>query len=390
MSVQRVSKRSLSAAETDHDGSPIKKLRRSPNPVVPFETPFPTELSLSQTFRLPSSRGSHISPSNMSPVKSKRNLDTSKWKENSDAAHRPRALRTYGGSRKTRSVRGGTKRTALLESPFSVNSSSSSPNKESSHGPTTKTRLGTQKRTLSDTGFLQNLPAVSHSTTTSPLKMDAGNVITLHRRPSEPVMSHAQEEFQFPAGNFASAPQNQSAYMDSIFSLNVDFNRPPSQLSMYDYNLGSGAHDEAALDINLDGFFAGMQCASTPHARRTRRGKDLVASSVEMDEDSDEDSIFGSADIDGKSIQAHSGRRIVSSASGLVSIADDVDETAMSSWISDSLISPPKRSDRPEDRRRASDAYLDPAEYDIQMRDVTRRLQDLGVPKGDNSLGILQ
>lgn len=180
--------------------------------------------------------------------------------------------------------------------------------------------------------------------------------------------------------------------MDSIHSLNVDFNRPPSQLSMYDYNLGSGERNEAEQDINLDGFFADVQYASTPHTR-TRREKNHhdLASSVGMDMDydsDDDDSIFGSADFEGQSRQAYTGRHIVSSASGLVSIVDGKPE--MSSWINDSLISPPKRSPRHESRRLASSAYSDSAEYDVQMSDVTKRLQNLGVPVAENSLGIYQ
>jgi len=366
-------KRTLSDASTDSEASPPKKMKPTAllaRAQLPFETPQPTELSLTQTFRLPSSKAAYASPPSSSFVKNKKiSSDVSlSWKENTTAGRLPRPKKTYR-SRKSRA-----RQNTVLESPFATGSSSAGENSSPTAEPSvSKKHPLSQKRTLSDTGFLQNLPAViSHSTNASPSKItEEKNMPHLHRRPSEPGMSHpAMHTFQFPALP-AAISQDPSAYMDSTTPpSNVDFNRPPSQLSMYDYNLSSGLNGgREEFQPNLDGFFADVQHTSTPFTRRER-----PHSTMDIDSD-EEDSIFSSMEYTG----AIANEGVTSAVTGLVSL----DES--STWIEDSLISPPKRTRA----SRMAVLSIDSSEHDIEMGDFTRRFQGLSVPAPTGLLGNL-
>ncbi|KAK7059781.1 hypothetical protein R3P38DRAFT_3341353 [Favolaschia claudopus] len=225
----------------------LKRARRSSNPEVfsskkmkssvvtpagspsQFETPHPSALSEEQKFKLNSSRGPDVDPSQFSPL----------------PVSRPRISRTASRHLKENASSRALQKGKALDSPFNSrpNSAASSPQKSlpvfsSPISPEDHTQK-IFRRTLSDTHYNPNIPQ-SVSTTSSPTPGTHSPLRT--RRPSAPSPLRwipKEDSFEF---LFASNTND------------IDFNRPPSSLSFY------GDSDSQ--------FFDEVQGVSTPASQR--------------------------------------------------------------------------------------------------------------------------
>lgn len=249
-----------------------------------YETPFPNPSSDSLAYKLPSSVPKDTGK--LSPVPVVRRTSSRNLKEN-----------RVGRKSKSRSK-------GVLESSFPIDADIIP-----IHFP---------KRTLSDKYpvNVQLLPLQSQPTTTSPqfqqLEFERG------RRPSEPAPPRTHISF---LDSDIKKPGNVEF---SIPSSKVDFNRPPSQLSLY------------------DGMFADVQFVSTPFRFARNLGEGTVGprllSKPLSDTDTDEE---GEGDIMSPfKLLKRSLQKKRQMSAGYMS--PDEEETE---WITDSLISPPTRAD---------------------------------------------
>lgn len=387
--------------------APAKKTRTRKPLDTRYETPHPSLLSESQAYKLPSSVGSYLSPSKFSPIPkgsstrhTHRRTSSTNLKENASVTasyspfprKQPQNTKKYGKSRRSR-----RKRVAVpLESPFNSSGSASSASSPGT-GPNIS-RLASQSAT--------NLP----DSIESPVKT---------RRPSAPTPPRLSDWKYFPT-HTVSALDLRSPIVDSHLDADLppnaflsfarpssnhsqpDFNRPPSQLSMYDYN-SAAVYDDKPMDIdnidsaNHDAFFMGVRGTSTPfkhlgslnpHDRQVGGAMDhtaltrsaLLQSIAGTETDTDCDSCgFDSDDEDMDSKRPnHFFRRLKltsmnrsKTGSGYVTPDDSGDEKICprSPWINDSLISPPKTIDwQLVPKHSENDAYKHAdGRYDVLM-----------------------
>ncbi|KAK0218245.1 hypothetical protein IW262DRAFT_1393112 [Armillaria fumosa] len=262
-----------------------------------YETPFPNPSSDNLAYKLPSSapRAGGTGKFSPVPVPSVRRTSSRNLKEN--------RVKSTSKSRSRSKPRKG-----VLESPFPV---FDAPDEEEA-----PSRF--PKRALSDR-FQPNVPVPqqSHSTTTSPQPQ-----YERRRRPSVPTPPRTHISFLDPDDRHHGIGDVEF----SIASPEVDFNRPPSQLSLYD-----GA-----------GMFADVQFVSTPFRfARNREGtidprmlskRDNLLSDTDTDEEGPITSPY--------KLLKRSLRKSRGMSAGYTT--PDEEETG---WISDSLISPPTRGD---------------------------------------------
>ncbi|KAK7046932.1 hypothetical protein R3P38DRAFT_3423210 [Favolaschia claudopus] len=276
----------------------LKRARRSSNPEVfsskkmkssvvtpagspsQFETPHPSALSEEQKFKLNSSRGPDVDPSQFSPL----------------PVSRPRISRTASRHLKENASSRALQKGKALDSPFNSrpNSAASSPQKSlpvfsSPISPEDHTQK-IFRRTLSDTHYNPNIPQ-SASTTSSPTPGAHSPLRT--RRPSAPSPLRwipKEDSFEF------------------LFSSNtndIDFNRPPSSLSFY------GDADSQ--------FFDEVQGVSTPASQRgSYRHSSPFANDDDGMQEPDRTVTQDAMDVDGSPPTRE-----------------------RSPWLEDSLISPP-------------------------------------------------
>ncbi|KIK61975.1 hypothetical protein GYMLUDRAFT_72991 [Collybiopsis luxurians FD-317 M1] len=379
----RLLKRNIS---TDAPIEPPKRPKLRKPLDTRYETPHPSLLSSDSAFKLPSSVGPAESPSKFSPIPSTkrthRRTSSTNLKENASVLQtsspfpqpkqRYRRVKKYGKASRRRPV--------TLESPFNScsSSASSASSPESLPNP----------RTLSDLRLNTNISRqASHSTVSSPILVESP--IRL-RRPSAPTPPRISSWNYVPSHTVSAidlhAPPSDPEFHldadlppDAFYPIvrpspnhsQLDFNRPPSQLSMYDYNRSVTLEDAMDVDkADPDAFFSDVRGTSTPFKhlgslgvtdRRFGGTMDPTAftgsalslqSAAEFpdtDTDSDPD---GCSDED---MEASRPFRLLQQAwknkskarSGYVTPSEDSDEEMgpRSPWISDSLISPPKTAD---------------------------------------------
>lgn len=221
---------------------------------MPLETPHPSLLSEGTAYKLPSSVGQHETPRDFSPLP----VPTSKRLKENRVKPPPKTYGKYGKK----------KGSAALESPFG----DSSPEKGGLVAP--KQPKQATKDLLILGGPLSTVPVLA-SAPSSPHQRTAA------RRPSfDAPHTHIDFDLFSP-------------------SRDIDFNRPPSQMSLYDYN-------SRAFDADLPGL-----AQSTPKHPL-----------VSYDTDTDEEDEF---------------------SLGLGGGYETPDNDDDDDWVSDSLISPPKK-----------------------------------------------
>lgn len=404
-------KRGISAgsSEVNMVGSPFKKIKLRAGK---YETPHPTASSQEEVYKLPSSVGAADDDDNLSPVPTRR-TSSNGLKEN--AINRP--TKTYKS--RSRSAKDNDRN---LASPFHSrpNSTGTSPHKNHNNSSSNVTKLKLKdrmrgKRTLSDKQYNPNLPrgglgdqgALKKSqskqslrTTNSPRGYFPVQFSpNKPRRPSAPTPPrtstwvHTEDYHGFSGTAGTGTAQNimNGALGDTFYAEffahgsglgNVDFNRPPSQLSLYDYN----GHSTLDFDLDLDksalseGFFANAQGISTPFrvasatatGTKTRKlkheGSDGISRSITYDYETDTDSEEENADDPGcntslgisSSLASRKPTPFYRAGSGYITPANQSEDEGdvtysqggranhsgsrrveRSPWISDSLISPP-------------------------------------------------
>ncbi|KAF5384625.1 hypothetical protein D9757_007511 [Collybiopsis confluens] len=367
----RLLKRNVSLDATKE---PPKKPRLRKPLDTRYETPYPSGLGSDSLYKLPSSVGSVESPSKFSPIPSARRphrrTSSTNLKENvlvpqnspfPQSKPRQHRIKKYGKSSKRRPL--------TLESPF--NSCSSSPSSTSSPDSCQDIHTLTHSSRI-----------VSHSTASSPVPGSPTRV----RRPSVPtpprisswnyISSHTVSAVDLHAAPSNNPESRIDTSPNAFYPVvrpspnhsQMDFNRPPSQLSLYDYNC-SGTLDSMAVDgaDNEDPFFADVRGTSTPFnhlgslgATERRFGGTVDPSALsassrilsstalcpDTDTDSDPD---GCSDEDADATRPFqllqlAWKKKSKARSGYITPAEDSDEEMRprSPWINDSLISPPK------------------------------------------------
>ncbi|KAF7311415.1 hypothetical protein MKEN_01043400 [Mycena kentingensis (nom. inval.)] len=291
-----ISKRLRSAKQ-----APVATPSSSPPqaPSVPspsfFETPHPSALTEEQKFKLKTTRPAE--PNQVSPFPNVRSLRsrTSSRNQKENASRRGRA----------------SKKTKFLDSPFNSRpgSAATSPQK------TATNPQSSFKRTLSDTQYNPNV-LHSASTTASPAYTHSPGLRA--RRPSAPspprpadwMLPHDLEQ------------ELQQAFSNPFFfPTDVDFNRPPSSLSMYG-------------DLDADHFFDDAQGVSTPASKTTAYRQPPMDIEDDFAMDVDVEATF--AAVGGPKLKEFRRDR--------------------SPWLSDSLISPPNSQEW--NRVPQNDAYM--------------------------------
>ena len=346
-----------------------------------LHTPHPTQLTEDQVFRLESSRGLPLSPDHefspvplvpprriFSPASSKPTRSTRKTMHNTakrgndSLSHRTssRSLKENTSSRSSRSVSKSTQKSATstagnpprrstrprsrphgsrlpLASPFA--SQPSSPYAKTLHTqPITKTTkisnvaIANSKRILLDTHYNPNLPQ-AQSTANSPTRPARETAGVNARRPSAPSATSYRPDvaswFVSPANQGCTTEISRNVVRSpNIFDLisgnggrglNVDFNRPPSQLSF------NSSYDED--------FFGDAQSISTPFGLKLQDGVYEPAGHTESSsEDEGEDRYLN------RYISCVSRPQSGPSANQIK--LDNLDHEH-STWITDSLISAP-------------------------------------------------
>jgi len=379
-SIQRL-KRNIS--NDPQKEAPYKKHKaRKPFDDVRFKTPDPTLLSQSEVYKLPSSVGSHVSPSDFSPIPNKipyprwvRKTSSTNLKENfasgSPVVKSRLVTKKYGKSRrKFRSKNAG------LESPFNSCSSSASSPRSSSDSIFSPNF----KQTLSDNVFGPNNPKSASQSQLDDIVPEVSPGIP--RRPSAPTLPHNRDrihrilnsasavDLHIPHGldrptgsldasqHFCRLPSNPS----------IDWDRPPSRASLFDYS-GTYAYHES-MDVDLDnsapgnGFFADVRGTSTPFKRfdgpftsvgtvdpvllTARVISDTETDSCSSDSEGDMNASSKSMITASRRLKAASRKRMKRGSgyttphdSDVEDFQDSIFSNDRSPWISDSLISPP-------------------------------------------------
>ncbi|KAF8217623.1 hypothetical protein K438DRAFT_5211 [Mycena galopus ATCC 62051] len=307
MSHEELSHRLLKRVRRLSNPEPFSSKKPKTSQVTPagspsqFETPHPSALTEEQIFKLNSSRGVAVHPDQFSP------LPVSRRKVSRTGSHNLKENATLRTQSKGK----------LLDSPFNSRPSSaaSSPQKSQSvRGSPTSTEQSSQrlsKRTLSDTHYNPNIPQ-SASTANSPIHTHSP---VRPRRPSAPsplrpgnwIPKETSFDFNLPAAlaNPFFLPFTTNA---------VDFNRPPSSLSVY----GDGDEDTQ--------FFDEAQGISTP---ATKRSAYTLGSAVVDDDDEYQPDLTITQDtMDIDILRSSTGMKVLPTRE-------------RSPWLSDSLISPP-------------------------------------------------
>ncbi|KAL0566070.1 hypothetical protein V5O48_015946 [Marasmius crinis-equi] len=347
-----------------------------------YETPHPTSQSQSEVYKLPSSVGEPVSPSDFSPIPKKTVRKTSSTNLKENAGKSPFGKerfnkKKYGKSKNQKAI------SRALESPFIP----SSP--VAGGGPDEELfKKSMNQHVLSSTGHDPNVPA---HTAQIPARIHVSPFKS--RRPSAPTPPR-KSDWDFVQTNNGSAvdlglgdttvsgqAQNFNDQEGVGFGFprssnrSIDFNRPPSQLSLYDYNR-SATYDDPPRE-EQEGFFAGIRDESTPFklpsffdsqaqargagvlgalpltSRQLREVSDTDTDSDSCGWDSDEqenmrsktgsDSIFQSLKLASRT------RARSSDGSGYVTPSaedsEDDEDTQRSPWIEDSLISAPNTRD---------------------------------------------
>ncbi|KAJ3849610.1 hypothetical protein EV368DRAFT_67302 [Lentinula lateritia] len=368
---------------------PIKKPKMRKPLETRYQTPYPSALSESQVYQLPSSIGPYLSPSKFSPIpkahlqRNHRRTSSTNLKENASVlcspfpkGKHPQKLKKYGKAAKRTSKKRVDPRANGTPSD-SCSSSASSPDRRN------------QELTLAEKIHNSSIPRsrASQSTTNSPAE-----TTTRVRRPSAPTppkkfgwkdlvpthpvdprvpISHnPQSHFDPDANEFIRPSPNHSQ---------LDFNRPPSQLSLYDYNRSVTYHDMDVDDVastDQDAFFTDVQGTSTPFknlsslsvadrrfggtvdpAALSGSALSFLQSNIDGQEtDTDNDSCGFDSDEAIDDPGPHGSFRALKlasrnkskSGSGYITPSCDSGDEEMgrrSPWISDSLISPPKTID---------------------------------------------
>ncbi|KAJ3789839.1 hypothetical protein GGU10DRAFT_431454 [Lentinula aff. detonsa] len=401
---------------------PVKKPKIRKPLDTRYETPH-SSLSESQAaFKLPSSVGPYLSPSKFSPIpklpqRTHRRTSSTNLKENASVLYspftgkgkRPQQLKKYGKAAK----RANQKIVNSRNPSDSCSSSASSPTSRE------------DEPNLADNIHISNISRsrVSQSTANSPAESP-----TRIRRPSAPTPPSRSDWKNYMSTHTMSSAVDLRApivgYPESYFADSNDFirplpnhsqlnfNRPPSQLSLYDYNSSVTYNDNMEVDkvADRDAFFTDVQGTSTPFKNfgsldvADRRfggtvdpavlsGSSLLQSNFdEQETDTDNDSCRFDSDEEMdtsthfKPFQALqlASRNKSKSGSGYITPSDDSDDEDMcrrSAWIDDSLISPPKTVDwkicppPPED-----DAYMHVNSENVMDEEHRKRehaLQDL-------------
>ncbi|KAF9077986.1 hypothetical protein BDP27DRAFT_1412900 [Rhodocollybia butyracea] len=388
---------------TEASDVPIKKSKIRKPFDTRYETPHPSSFSESQFYTLPSSVGSYLSPSRFSPIpkvstqRTHRRTSSTNLKENASVLHspfprskQPQNLRKYGKSHR----RKRTTPHKNLESPFNSCSSSAS--------PTSSPDSHQLKRTLPNGKHNLNIsrPA-SQSTTNSPTYQAKShpNLSDWDYKPRHAVSAldlHVPISTDPDSRLDADLPPNMflPAIRPSPNHSRIDFNRPPSQLSLYDYSRCAVFDDkmeiDEASDLNQDAFFSDVRCTSTPFkhlgslsAEKRRFGgnvdpaalsgpallQSFAGPDTDTDgeaSDSDEELRHRKSFFQALKLASKNKSKI---GSGYITPSDSSDDEFMrprSPWISDSLISPPKTTDWRLPKRPEGGAYKQ-ADNDVDM-----------------------
>ncbi|KAJ7056154.1 hypothetical protein C8F01DRAFT_1373127 [Mycena amicta] len=328
--------------------SRLKRARRSSNPELPsskrlrsskptpaaspkatpaaspsyFETPYPSLLTEEQKFKLNSSRPVH--PDQVSPFP--------------DA--RPITSRTSSRKQKENASLRTSKKAKFLDSPFNSRPGSTVTSPQKTMPSPEKKSF---KRTLSDTNYNPNIPQ-SASTANSPAYIHSS---IRARRPSAPSpprpgdwlrKDHILSNLDLDLQNAFANP--------FFFPTDVDFNRPPSSLSMY----GDSDH-----------FFDDAQGVSTPASQRGAYR--VPPAGIDTDDELD-DVMQDAMDVDA-TVPAPGPR-----------LKDFPRER--SPWLSDSLISPPNSQEWNDPSQKG--AYIRSPVQDVDMEDELSLGLGLGPP----------
>ncbi|THU92964.1 hypothetical protein K435DRAFT_967472 [Dendrothele bispora CBS 962.96] len=416
MSSAQKLKRNISADPQKE--APLKKHKaRKPFDDVRFKTPHATLLSQSEVYKLPSSVGPYVSPSDFSPIPNRasyqgsiRKTSSTNLKENSFTSNSPvvksrPVTKKYGRSRRKQP----SKKKSGLESPFNSCSSTSSPrsSSESIHAPNFK-------RTLSDNVF-----SPGHVKSASQSQV-YGNVPdsspTRPRRPSAPTPPRIKSRNYPPVLNCASAfdlhdPHTPGSIQPTLgpsddfqtffrapSNTSLDWARPPSRASLFDCSGTYTLDDRMDLDIDNsvsgDEFFASARATSTPFKRfeSSFTPGGTVDPAIfttrdipDTDSDSEDDE---NSSKSGSSLKIASRKRMKRSSGYATPNDSDAEEDSQDSifgggrspWISDSLISPPNTMEwKASSKVNENHAYMqvpsEPQSEDVEMSEMV--LQDM-------------
>ncbi|KAK1224142.1 hypothetical protein PQX77_012946 [Marasmius sp. AFHP31] len=404
-------KRNISNDPQNDATSKKPKIRRpqplqSKFPSHSYETPHPTSQSQSEVYKLPSSVGEPISPSDFSPLpRTARKISSTSLKEN--AGKSPFAKERFNKKKygKNKSQKGSSR---ALESPFI-------PSSPAPGGIDVDDELDrnakTGKRGLSNTGYDPNVLGLGTGIARiqeSPIKA---------RRPSAPTPPR-RSEWKLVQNNNASAvdlglsdsgggglaqdfnEQERAGFgfqRDPNHSIN--FNRPPSQLSLYDYNRSLTYEGSP----RQDGFFTGIRDESTPfklpslfnppsiaQAQAQASHRSMLGGSVSSaliplsrdprdvvsDTDTDSDGLGrGYGSREGSLKFASRTRARSSDGSGYATPSaedseDDENDSQRSPWVEDSLISAPDTRDWRAPARKRGYMRDVKNKKDVEMADV--------------------
>jgi hypothetical protein len=343
-----------------------------------YETPHPTAQSQSEVYKLPSSVGPNVSPSDFSPIprpsNPRRGISSTNLKENtttvSPFTKERFSQKKYGKNR--------TRARAALESPFE------SANVSPANSPASKPAEQTDSPTLTEHFPIDSLPKPRRPSAPTPPRFSDWNY-----NPSNTVSA-----VDLPAlknqNSFAQANADDEPH-DSIFSRSpshaIDFNRPPSQLSLYDYNrtIAYDSFVDAPMESfgsSNDDFSRNIAAASTPFklslppkSFRSPGGKlyssynsRLAVSDTDTDSDpcnwdSDDgtttnDSIFRSLKLVSRS-RARSGSGFTTPSPEESEDEEMSHYQERSTWVEDSLISAPNTMEwKIRSRNARSDAFV--------------------------------
>ncbi|KAK7060804.1 hypothetical protein VNI00_000537 [Paramarasmius palmivorus] len=380
MTTRQMLKRNISTEPQNDTAFKKPKIRKplQSQAKYAYETPHPTAQSQSEVYKLPSSVGSHVSPSDFSPIPKpsnpRRGISSTNLKENTTTGNpfiKERfSQKKYGKNR--------TRARAALESPFG--SATASPENTSASKPAEQT----DSPTLTEHFPIDSLPKPRRPSAPTPPRFSDWNY-----NPSNTVSA-----VDLPAlknqNSFAQTNADDEPH-DSIFSRSpshaIDFNRPPSQLSLYDYTR-TIAYDSSAdtpmesFGSSNDDFSRNIAAASTPFklslppkSFRSPGGKlyssyhsRLAVSDTETDSDPcDWDSDDGTTTNGSifRSLKMVSRSRARSGSGFTTPSPEDSEDEEMShyqdrsTWVEDSLISAPDTMEwkiRPRNAR--SDAFM--------------------------------
>ncbi|KAJ7154558.1 hypothetical protein C8R46DRAFT_1297036 [Mycena filopes] len=250
-----LSRRLLKRARRASNPEVVSSKKFKPSGVTPagspiqYETPHPSILTEEQKFRLNSSRGLPVHPDQFSPLPVSRRI----------------VSRTGSRNLKENASLRAQKKSKSLASPFNSRpgSAASSPQKsQQTRLSPASTQHSTQKlfkRTLSDTNYNPNIPQ-SASTTNSPTHAHSPLRARRPSAPSPPRPNNWLPKDTVPGSfdfNFHSGIA--SPFFLPSATNDIDFNRPPSSLSVY----GDYGDTESQ-------FFDEVQGVSTPATKKQR------------------------------------------------------------------------------------------------------------------------